>query len=123
MANRPVLALAVVLFGLLMIATGLGYTVKQASVYGSPSADERRDPLLDDVDSRTGREALLPYRSDASGSEIDPLPRESINPSERSDVHPPSNFILPALSLLSGAVLAAIGAIALMHRWRGIGIR
>lgn len=123
MANRPVLALAVVLFGLLMIATGLGYTVKQASVYGPPSADEGRDSLRDDANSPAHREAWLPYRSEASGSDIDPLPGDSINPSERSDVHPPSNFILPALSLLSGAVLAAIGAIALMHRWRGIGIR
>jgi hypothetical protein len=31
-----------------------------------------------------------------------------------------SRFFFPALSLLSGAVLAAMGAIALAHRWRGI---
>jgi len=30
------------------------------------------------------------------------------------------HFFFPALSLLSGTVLAAMGAIALAHRWRGI---
>jgi hypothetical protein len=39
-----------------------------------------------------------------------------------TDFEKPS-FVFPALSLLSGAVLAAVGFIALMHRWRGIGVR
>ena len=31
-----------------------------------------------------------------------------------------SHFFIPALSLLGGTTLAAMGAIVLAHRWRGI---
>jgi hypothetical protein len=92
MFKKPLIAVCCIACGMVLIGAGLGYTVNQAALFTSSGDD---DPGPGD-----------PW-------DFDQTPEQTSDPGT-------SHFFFPALSLLSGAVLAAMGAIALAHRWRGI---
>jgi hypothetical protein len=117
MARKTLLAISSIICGLLMIAGGLGYTVNQASRYtdnGPAGGDAPVTTNGQDGDS----DVWHPYQGDQDESPVSTNPWGGSPNSYRDDSS--SSFFLPALSLLSGAVFAIMGAIALAHRWRGI---
>lgn len=106
--------------GLLLIIAGLGYTVNQASNYTTTfmHVNEEGDSLPEDnsvnpADSTSDRNPKASDKETKAPNAIAAaLPYDDSADS-------PSLFI-PALAILSGAVFAVMGAIALAHRLRGI---
>jgi hypothetical protein len=121
-AKRPFLAFSIILCGILLIIAGLGYTVNRASEYNARSVETLESHTISydtlPVEPENSHEYHPSVGADDLGSQGITVPRQV---EAASEFDKPS-FVFPALSLLSGAVLAAIGAIALMHRWRGIGV-
>jgi hypothetical protein len=120
MVMRPFLATCLVLVGLLLVLAGLGHTVDRAARVGSTTDtpwDHATGPyeFLPEQDGDWGSYHPLLQPSDPS------LPDQEEGAPDLARKRPfGTSFVFPALSLLSGAVLSAMGAIALLHRWRGI---
>jgi len=67
---------------------------------------------------------LMPHDSILKKSNLEPIPNDLtgvVQSSPKSTKVVPTSFFFPAIILLSGTVLCAAGAIALIHRRRGIG--
>jgi len=128
-ANRPFLSALIILLGLVMICAGYGYTVNRVSVmnYGEPGqkATVHVSPIRDMDKRRLKHDSLLmPHDSILKKSNLEPIPNDLtgvVQSSPKSTKVVPTSFFFPAIILLSGTVLCAAGAIALIHRRRGIG--
>ncbi|MHC4941668.1 MAG: hypothetical protein ACYTG7_01470 [Planctomycetota bacterium] len=117
MAQKTLLAISSIICGLLMIAGGLGYTVNQASRYTDNDSAGGNTPLTTNGQNEDP-DVWHPYRPDQEENPVSTNPWDGSQNRYRDDNS--SSFFLPALSLLSGAVFAIMGAIALAHRWRGV---
>ena len=100
-----------------MIAGGLGYTVNQASRYTDNGSAGGNAPVTTNDQDRDS-DIWQPYHRDRDENPVSTNPWDGSPTTYRDDTS--SSFFLPALSLLSGAVFAIMGAIALAHRWRGV---
>jgi len=109
-----------------MVTAGLGYTVSQASHVSSESTHAADiSPMTLDTEL-----TILPNDPSVNGRSFHPKLTAGSKKADSGDAgyfrkdqntRDTMDFLFPALTLLSGAVLTAAGAIALMHRWRGIG--
>ncbi|MBU0756165.1 MAG: hypothetical protein KJ645_13565 [Planctomycetes bacterium] len=100
-----------------MITGGLGYTVTQASKYAfnKAGATERSSPF----EAPTNDSSLWrPFDSEQTETPEAIDPYDVSGPATSYDLMESPEFFFPALSLLSGAVFAILGAIALAHRWQ-----
>lgn len=111
MAKRPILSGLIIVLGIVLIVAGYGYTVNRVSAL---QQDSKTAPLKTDGNKKVARQPddlhfkrTLPPAAGAMAN---------------SNKIVPTSFFYPAMTLLSGAILCAAGAIALVHRSRGIGV-
>jgi hypothetical protein len=116
------MAIGLIVCGVILIIAGLGYTISRTS---GDSPSNRGDPAgirhLEAFDEPKTIWHPLAHRGDKRV--FTAVAKEESRRDVQTGAYRESNLVYPALTLLSGVIIAVVGALSLLHRWHVRGVR